>query len=974
MSNPYRFDERSFMTEAELVEQLLTLPDLAARRRFLEEHRSLLNDEVARLLDLQAAHFLRADVRISIEIAHHLNYMAELVNNPLYKALGLVLEADARGIGLGEYELAIALYDEAVEIYKVYDPPEQAWAQVGKVSILSHLGRYAEALEIGHRISPVLEAQGWQRSLAMLTTSLGNVYSRRGEDLESLAMYERAGVLYQQLGRERTTDWALIQNNRAYALRNLGRFDASIEASKRARDALLQLDEKVEAARVQQYMARTYFVLGRFNEALELLDHVREVFLADGRKRDAMMVELQISDCLLELRRFPDVLEKCQRVRSFFAEIGSHRVEALALFNEAVAYIQLRRYEEALNSLSEARKIFAETGNQVRAASTDLETSAILLCQARYAESLAMAQECVAVFKARSLPIEAAQAFIVAARAALALKEYPQAYEFLNEALQVGEKLNIPTVRYQGHALLGALAAGQGDVETAQKEYDLAIQEVEQLRGRLMVEFRVSFLEGKENLYEEMVRLCIDQDQPLLGLEYAERAKSRALLDLLAYRLDLTIQAKDAKDEPLVEELMDLRAERDRHYRRWESNAQDAEKNEKGSSSSQSLHQEAQQEVLILEKKITDLWHRLLVRNADYARDAALWAVRTESAQPYLDEDTVLVEYYIVHGKLVVFLVTDNHVQLIRLDGDLIQIKALMQRLRLNLRTVPKSPLREFSALTANAQAILHQLHQLLIAPLEERFAGYSKLILVPHDSLHYLPFHALYDGNSYLIERYEISYLPNSSSLRYCREVRPAAQHSIVVGHSNGNRLPHAVEEARTIASLLNGQAFLEEQASRAEIHRTISDCRTLHLAAHGDFRLDNPLFSGLALADGWLTTMDIFNLRLKASLVTLSACQTGRNVLGGGDELLGLMRAFISRGTASVALTLWAVEDRSTAQIMETFYRNLVAGRGKGESLRQAQLQFIRGGQQLSDIQEHYAHPYFWAPFALVGDAGPL
>ena len=95
----------------------------------------------------------------------------------------------------------------------------------------------------------------------------------------------------------------------------------------------------------------------------------------------------------------------------------------------------------------------------------------------------------------------------------------------------------------------------------------------------------------------------------------------------------------------------------------------------------------------------------------------------------------------------------------------------------------------------------------------------------------------------------------------------------------------------------------------------------------------------------------------------------------MGGGDELLGLMRAFLSGGAASVALTLWAVEDRSTAQIMETFYRNLVKGKGKGASLRQAQLRFIRGEGNVSDSQtDYYSHPYFWAPFFLVGDAGPL
>jgi CHAT domain-containing protein len=180
-------------------------------------------------------------------------------------------------------------------------------------------------------------------------------------------------------------------------------------------------------------------------------------------------------------------------------------------------------------------------------------------------------------------------------------------------------------------------------------------------------------------------------------------------------------------------------------------------------------------------------------------------------------------------------------------------------------------------------------------------------------------------------------------------------------------------VEEAQSVAEILNGQVVLEDKATLTRLREMASDCRILHLAAHGDFRPDNPLFSGLALSDGWLTTLDIFNLPLKASLVTLSACQTGRNVVGGGDELLGLMRAFLYAGAASLVLSLWAVEDRSTAQLMTTFYGKLAQGQTKGAALREAQIQFIQG-QDGQDDTALYAHPYFWAPFFLVGDTGPL
>jgi CHAT domain-containing protein/tetratricopeptide (TPR) repeat protein len=959
------------MTPQDLVQQLLELPDVEAQKRFLEEHATLLDDEIASALKKEADHFLRADSQCALQTADLLLYLAECTGEPAHRALGLLAKANARHIGLGEYQKAIELYDEAARIYQCQNRlVDQARSQVGKIGALGLLGRYTEALETGHWASRILEDYAEWQILAVLTMNLGNVHSRAGDDAKSLEMYERAATLYRQLEVEGEPPWLLVQQNRAIALRNLGRFEDSIQASHTAWAGLRSLGQKVEAARARQNLAFTYFILGRYNEALEHLDEVRDVFLADGRRRDAMLVELFISDCLLQLRRFGAVLEKCRRVRSLFAELGTRRVVAQAIVNEAVAYAKLGRYPEALASLAEARQIFEEEGSNItRVASTDLETAAVLLQQSRYDESLAVAEKCIAVFEAHGLPLEEAQAHLVAARAALALDRYDKALRLVREALDVGEMRNVPPLTYQGHQLLGALAAVRGDQQEALAAFDRAIEAVERLRGRLMVEFRVGFLEDKEEIYEDVVGLCLDLDQPLRGLEYAERAKSRALLDLLAYRLDLSIQARDRRDKPIVEELVRLRAERDRLYRRWGS---DVDSGQRGWTSSEGDRGRAQQEVLALEKRIADLWHRLLIRNADYAREAALWTVRIEPAQPYLAPDTLLVEYFVVHGELVVFLVTADAVQARRLVGDLTRIQTLTQLLWLNLKAVSKSNPSQVSALATNARGILGRLNELLMAPLADELGSFQRLIIVPHGLLHYLPFHALHDGNSFLLERHEISYLPSASFLCYCQEDRGTNSGLLAIGHSFSGRLPHTLQEARAVAAIFNGQVLLEDQATLADVQLGVCRCRILHVAAHGDFRPDNPLFSGLALADGWLTTLDIFNLRLKASLVTLSACQTGRNVVGGGDELLGLMRAFLSAGAASLVLTCWAVEDRSTAQLMETFYQKLAQGWTKGQALCHAQLQLLRG----QDEQEgaDYSHPYFWAPFFLVGSAGPL
>jgi CHAT domain-containing protein len=294
--------------------------------------------------------------------------------------------------------------------------------------------------------------------------------------------------------------------------------------------------------------------------------------------------------------------------------------------------------------------------------------------------------------------------------------------------------------------------------------------------------------------------------------------------------------------------------------------------------------------------------------------------------------------------------------------------------LRLNMSAVAAAGSAErIAGLEQNARGLLCQLYQQLIAPFASALAGYPHLVIVPHGPLHYLPFHALHDGQHYLLEQHEISYLPGASLLRYTNTSRRAVGR-LALGYSYGGKLPHAVAEARAVASALEGETYLEQAATLARLRAALETCQVVHLASHGDFRPDNPLFSGLALADGWLTTLEIFNLRLSASLVTLSACQTGRSTVGGGDELLGLMRALLYAGAASLLLSLWTVEDRSTALLMQTFYSKLAEGWTKGAALQYAQLRFIRATSVDNDLPRLYAHPYFWAPFFLTGNAGAL
>jgi CHAT domain-containing protein len=955
------------MAPEQLIETLLTLPDAAAQRRHLEACRIALDDQFAQTLKTCADHFLRADIQQSFRVAALLLLLAEMHQNPVYRALGLRAEGNAHAIGMGEYRQALDCYDQAAAIYEsLGDTVEQARTEAGKLWSLANLGRAQEALTIGAWASDILQTHAQWRPLATLTMNLAIIHGRLGQDAEALALFDRAGAIYHDLGDEGIPFRPLIEQNRSIVLRNLGQFEQAIHAGHNAHQALLSLEQPVEAARAQQNLAITYFIQGRYTEALALLDQTREVFLADGRQRDMLLLDLFTGDCLLHLRRFADVLDKCSNARSLFSERGARFEAAQALLNEAAAYAGLQRYEQALTSLAEARRLFEAEGNQAWAATSDLEQASVLLRRGQRAASLALARNCADIFQMYGLSLKEAQAYLIAARAALALDQLEQARDFVMRSLAIGQQTSIPALIYQARHLMAVLLRSEGRLQAALAENEQALQELERMRNHVMIEFRAAFLEDKQAIYEDSVAVALELEQPLQGLDYVERARSRALLDMLKHRLDVSIHARRNSDAPLVAELNQLRAERDRLARRWESREVMLEE---GPPSDEDRRQ-TQHELLTLEQQITTAWHQLLVRNADYARDASLWQIRSEPIQPHLEAGTALIEYFWVHGKLIAFLVTHDSVQVTQLPADRTRLQQTAQLLTLNLSAVPGSSSERVVTLERNACRLLRQLHEWLIAPFAAKLAAYPRLIIVPHGPLHYLPIHALYDGERFLLEQHEISYLPGGSLLRYVRGARKDSGGVLVMGSSYDGRLPHAVTEAHSVAAMLGEQAHVEEQASLEHLRAKTEQSRIIHLATHGDFRPDNPLFSGLALADGWLTTLDIFNLRLQASLVTLSACQTGRSVVGGGDELLGLMRALLYAGAASLVLSLWAVEDHSSAQLMQAFYQQLIAGASKAAALRQAQLQLRTD----TGAERIYTHPYYWAPFFLVGDVGVL
>jgi CHAT domain-containing protein len=271
--------------------------------------------------------------------------------------------------------------------------------------------------------------------------------------------------------------------------------------------------------------------------------------------------------------------------------------------------------------------------------------------------------------------------------------------------------------------------------------------------------------------------------------------------------------------------------------------------------------------------------------------------------------------------------------------------------------------------LTRLTQRVLASLYDELVAPLEPllgeaaasaRTGAPHKIAIIPYGLLHQVPFHALFDGEAYLIDRFEVSYAPSATVFSLCQKRIPRRSDGAVVMSVADPLIPNVAAEARAVASHLpDAEVLADGQATTSAMREKAPGCGILHLACHGMFRADNPMFSSLKLHDGWLTAADVLPLDFGGTVVTLSACESARNQVLAGDELVGLARGFLGAGAATLVASLWLVQDETTSRMMEGWYARLHNGVGKAAALREAQLAF----------KERHPHPYYWGPFVLIG-----
>lgn len=958
------------LTVEALIAVLAGEPDGVVRERrlavALAEHGP---DDLLTALRDAAERLRQVDTPASLRLAECVVTGAALAGRSDHQALGAMARADALWL-LGQYSEAAATYEAARQVFADLQH-EVGWARthIGWVIVSYYLGRGAAALDALAPAVAVLERrEEWLRAGA-LDMNAGYVCWRLGRFEAALERFGRAERTFRERVPGSDLKIAWLQGNRALVLTEMGQFDQALALHARARAVFETEGDTVSVLRTDGYQAEILAARGEYTGALALHQRTLQALEQASLDVDAAWTRLSMVIAYLGLNRPAEAADLARAAIDQFERLATPTEAARARYFAALALAALDNGDEARRLLNDAAATFDAIGHTHQQAMVALQQASLALADEHWTEAREVAGLAAEQFLARGQRVPAAQAHLLQARASLECGQWAAVADAAQSALAVAEDCGVPWLAYQARYLRARVADHDGQRAVALAEYAAAMASIDRLQSQLAVELRVTFLDDKLHVYHDAIDCALAGALPGLALASLERAKSRALVDYLSGHPGASDNSlADDESRALAGDVARLRAEHawlagrlfgDSLGRRPEPGDSGGVAATDGDVLSAAMHDR--------EQRIIALTEQLALRRARSGRPeppasgAGVWTV------PTLAADTVVLEYYLHEDTAHVFVIADGSVTCQLLPITTAAVRRLLQFWQLNLDATAASLAggHSLSEPAGNARGLLTALYRALIAPVEASLAGRGRLIIVPHGPLHGVPFPALFDGRLHLIERLVVTFSPSLDVLRLDRAPVRRRGGVLVIGHSAGGRLPAALAEARLVAGLVGGRLLLESDATTASVRTWAADCCLVHIAAHGEARLDNPAFAHVVLADGHLITADVFGLDLRGAIIVLSACETGRGQVATGDEVIGLSRGFLYAGAAALVQTLWRVDDEATAALVGEFYRALVGGASTGTALRAAQCAMIG-----SDSRR--ASPFFWAAFQSVGDAG--
>ena len=836
--------------------------------------------------------------------------------------------------------------------------------------------------------------------------NIGSVYFSMEEYEKALSYYQNALPIAIETGDKNTE--ALVLWSIAKAHWQFANYEVSLKYSEQALDIAEKTDNKWGQERYQSTRGLAFWSLGNYSQALDCFEKGYVIASEIGDRYGESQHLGNIAIIYSELGVLEKSLEYYNRALEIAREIGDKGQEGKNLGNIGTAYFELDDFEKALKYFQQALIIEKEIGNRADEAIFIGNVGFIYYVKGDYTSADSCYNIALKISREIKHKSNEGHQYRKLGDLNFTLTKYNLAEKYYNSALEIGKSSKEPAIIWQTYFGLGKVYEKQKKYKKSLANYELALTQIEKIRSVLATdEFKVGFVENKQKVYNNIIRLSahLHKQYPgdgynLKSFLYAERAKARALLDIV-YQGRIFHNLSGIPEE---------------FQQKYLLNEKNLEKNHLDLSTELAKPESDQNNELIfnLNHKITSLQREKTQlteeikekypRYHDLANPQLLAA--TEVQKTILKEKQVLVEYFVGEEQIFVWIINQEKIALRTINISRSELSNKLGRISPLFQKEKDINNIQIDHRWANIKTgLLHELYQILLLNILGDFINNDmELVIVPDKILQYFPFEILvtdYNNENiiYLIEKFPISYSASASLLNpILIKKKTSSDGLLAIGNPDfgGKSRPGIVEwldSHLSLKSIFRGKEFIALPNSELEVKaigenfsnplvfvgkdateqnfkENAENYRFIHLATHNITDDRQPMYSKIVFAqledkaeDNFLQTYEIYNLRLNAELVVLSGCNTGLGKLSAGEGLIGMTRAFLYSGASSLVVSLWPVHDESTAQLMKYFYENLKSGMAKNFALQQAKVKMIRNTDWKSD-------PFFWGAFVLIGD----
>ena len=491
--------------------------------------------------------------------------------------------------------------------------------------------------------------------------------------------------------------------------------------------------------------------------------------------------------------------------------------------------------------------------------------------------------------------------------------------------------------------------------DSAMVAYQQAIDIIESSRGSITPdELKGLYLNNKIKVYDRLIQLFIRDDQIEESLLIAEKARARAFLDMLGNK---SPESDNLGEKELIYQEQELNLK----LTHLQKQLYELTFSQYDFARSLEIERTLTEELSKTQDEYEFLLNRIRVAHPDYYNIMSIDPPHLKEIQDVIPLKSAVLIYWLSENDLFLWVVSSNKIDLVKVDVNMSELQqSVLETSRLLRHNV-----------TERSAILLEKLHRILIKPAEQHLDNINNLCIIPHGTLHILPFHALITSEkNYLSEKYFISYMPSSSVMvemtkktcQYDGSFLGLALGDKMIGSFSG--LPGTTYELNNISDQFKDPLLVfEDESTERFLKINSAGKEIIHIATHGFFNEIRPRYSFLLFApdesdDGQLNVNEILNLNLNACIVTLSACETGLSEISKGDELTGLSRAFLGAGANTVSVSLWSVADRPTAELMISFYNYL-----------RTDPPYIAMTKAQRETMKKYPQPFYWAPFVVIG-----